>query len=786
MQIIATMVCSCFAFLLSCGFECMAQSQATGQTPSRSEYFSWINNTNEGPDQKQTMINLEFFRWLHDEYGMCLDIYAFDAGTIDGAKIYGSTDSHIFKEKFPEGFGPVSRFAGQTGTRLGLWCGPDGFGETEKEARQRMEMMTCLVRDDNFALFKMDAVCGQLRPEKYGYFDEMMSTIRAYDPEFILLNHRLELGQGARHSTTWLMEGAETYIDVWMTNSVTAPHHRAEAISRKIPDGMTRLTEDHGVCLSSCLDFWQDDLILQAFNRNLILAPQIYGNPWILRDDEFADLAFIFNLHRDWRDILVNGRRLPESYGPEAAARGDGRTMFLTLRNLSWEPVHYTIRLDEEIGLKKAGKVKARQYHPYITDLGSHPYGTSLAVEVLPFRTALIKVTTEKEKDAVALSGIPYKIIKDRNVETAEIRLAGEPGERYVIRLDKGKVNCPELNESQLRALNSGRKVEVTIPGEKLKYPWYRKIADMKETDIPEDISSIYYASCFAGDSNPLEVRSLQRSGETTIPQVQAARDAFFNQPQFIGRELWDRYLFDDDTNTAFSLSWRWGDMRVRKEDSQFMLDMGKAMCLDSLTLHSFDEYSITPLKMMEGVVAYVSEDLREWKEIHFRAAPDMTIDLKSAGPVRFLRFNACPMRLREIYGYRDGKKVCREAWRASNLFHGYATGEGFFAHKVWKSEFELDEIPLGAYLCVAVNGIHGEDGAWAGFKIDGEYVGCPDRAPSYGSNSWECPVSRKDRNYTYYLPLTEDMKGKKIEAFVMALSKDRTDLTPEIRIYRK
>ena len=108
MQIIATMVCSCFAFLLSCGFECMAQSQATGQTPSRSEYFSWINNTNEGPDQKQTMINLEFFRWLYDEYGMCLDIYAFDAGTIDGAKIYGCTDSQIFKEKFPEGFGPVS------------------------------------------------------------------------------------------------------------------------------------------------------------------------------------------------------------------------------------------------------------------------------------------------------------------------------------------------------------------------------------------------------------------------------------------------------------------------------------------------------------------------------------------------------------------------------------------------------------------------------------------------------------------------------------------------------
>jgi hypothetical protein len=37
-------------------------------------------------------------------------------------------------------------------------------------------------------------------------------------------------------------------------------------------------------------------LILQAFNRSLILAPEIYGNPWLLKDNEFAKLARIFNL----------------------------------------------------------------------------------------------------------------------------------------------------------------------------------------------------------------------------------------------------------------------------------------------------------------------------------------------------------------------------------------------------------------------------------------------------------------------------------------------------------
>ena len=37
-------------------------SGADERTPSRSEYFSWINNTNEGSTEKQTLVNLAFFR----------------------------------------------------------------------------------------------------------------------------------------------------------------------------------------------------------------------------------------------------------------------------------------------------------------------------------------------------------------------------------------------------------------------------------------------------------------------------------------------------------------------------------------------------------------------------------------------------------------------------------------------------------------------------------------------------------------------------------------------------
>ncbi len=61
---------------------------ADENTPSRSQYFSWINNTNEGATEKQTLINLSFYQWLKEEYGMILDIYAFDAGAIDGKNFY--------------------------------------------------------------------------------------------------------------------------------------------------------------------------------------------------------------------------------------------------------------------------------------------------------------------------------------------------------------------------------------------------------------------------------------------------------------------------------------------------------------------------------------------------------------------------------------------------------------------------------------------------------------------------------------------------------------------------
>ena len=217
---------------------------ADENTPSLAHYFTWINNTNEGATAAQTQTNLAFFQWLKNDYGMTLDIHAFDAGVIDAPKYYGTPETRKFKGQFPQRFGPLAEQAKGFGGRLGVWLGPDGFGNTPREEKARIDFLTSLCRDHKFQLFKMDAVCTQLREDKQDAFVRLMESCRKHSPDLILLNHRLELGKAEPHATTFLWEGAETYIDVHMVNTTTAPHNRAGALGRGLPPELKRLAEE--------------------------------------------------------------------------------------------------------------------------------------------------------------------------------------------------------------------------------------------------------------------------------------------------------------------------------------------------------------------------------------------------------------------------------------------------------------------------------------------------------------------------------------------------------------
>lgn len=750
------------------------------KTPSRSEYFSWINNTGEGSTEKQTLSNLDFFKWLHDEYGMVLDIYAFDAGNIDKEEYPNSGKTSKFEIQFPHGYDPIVGKASAVGTRLGVWDAPDRFGSTPQEEKKRIDYMVSLCRDYHFELFKFDAMGGDLRDEKQDAFIRMMTECRKYSPNLILLNHRINLGKEAvKQATTFLFGGDETYIDVHMSNFQTATHHRAGALSREIVPDLKRLTEDHGVCLSSCLDYWEDDLILQAFNRNLILAPEIYGNPWLLRDDEFPKLARIFNLARKYRDIMVNGIILPEEkYGENAVSRGDEKTRLITLRNLTWLPVTRTITLDEKIGLSKGSVVELRQFHPVEKVLGRFRKGQSVNIEVLPFRSCLLMVTSVKQLDPV-IEGCDYEVERDIPGKPIKISLLAFPGETKKITY-KGPGKTANLDGKQIDDLIKGKTVEIVFPGVALKEKYHRKIGDMISVPVPEDAESLYEATCFAADNNALEVRSLQRSGPTNIPQVQKAREAFFGQEVFVDRGLWDHYLFDGDMKTSFYPSRRHGTVDFRINGGSLRVDMGEPTKLDSLKIFVRDEYGLQPFKSWEPLGIEVSADLKKWTEILVLAKNEITIPLDRNHPVRYVRFPRTPERVFEIEGYSNGKKVDRSHWRASNLFSPY---KAMIPKAGFQSSFVLNEIPRGSYLAVALNGRHGDEGAYAALRVNGMLVGASDRSLSYRSNAWEYPVRKSESNYTYYFPLTEEMKGAKIDAVVMVMKDGVAEFKPEVWI---
>ncbi|MGW8321594.1 MAG: hypothetical protein ACWGSD_08595, partial [Thermodesulfobacteriota bacterium] len=97
-----------------------------------------------------------------------------------------------------------------------------------------------------------------------------------------------------------------------------------------------------------------------------------------LTEPEYASLkgARVFNLCRTYRDILVKGVLLPkETYGPSAISRGSDSTRIVVLRNPTWEPATYTVKLDESIGLKCDGPIEARRLHPAEKVLGTYKRG---------------------------------------------------------------------------------------------------------------------------------------------------------------------------------------------------------------------------------------------------------------------------------------------------------------------------------------------------------------------------------------------------------------------------
>jgi hypothetical protein len=565
---------------------------------------------------------------------------------------------------------------------------------------------------------------------------------------------------------------------------MAATHNRACTIALGIPidkeSGMLqRLVEDCGVCLSSALDYWEDDLYLQAFSRNLILAPELYGSPWFLCDDEFPKLARIYNLCRRYRDIAVNGMLLPsDTFGPNAVSRGDDKTRIVVLRNITWEPVTHSIPLDETIGLKNAGPVHVRRLHVSEEILGSFQKGERVDVEVLPFRGCLLIASTEPSQE-LGVKGCVYEVVRDVPGKPTVIKLMGMPGTTATVSLPRQPRTFSQarLDGQSAPDLLKGKAMQVAFAGKKLAQPWHRKLAGLAPLDVPDDAEALYEATCFAANNNALEIRSKFRSGPTAIPQVQKARDMFFNQKLLVERGVWDRYLFDDDMDTFFRLRTGtiWG--------GALRIDLGETTEVDTVVLRRVDA-GFQPQE------AHVSADLRTWHKVDVKIQAESTptatvlrrsytvgkewtdikvnklsIDLTGVPSIRYIRIPGRAANIAEIIGIHKGLKIDRTKWRASNVFAAYPAAP---AQLAWSGQFVLDEAARGSYLVIACIGPHGRDGAYAALRVQGRPVGAPRRAVSYPANPWEYGNNRAHAGLSYFFSVTDDMIGKKIEAIVM------------------
>jgi len=763
-------------------------SGADERTPSRPQYFSWISNTNEGATEEQTLINLDYFKWLHDTYGMELRIYAWDAGNLDGASgTYGDPSSTPkLVKQFPRGYKPLADKAAEFGCSMGVWGGADGFGDTAESEKARYDLIVSLCKDLGFMLFKFDTVCGALREEKRQTFKNMIDECRKYVPDLIVLNHRNNLGEAEICATTFLWGGVETYIDVHIRNHNTASHHRACTLERGLVPEMKRLTEDHGVCLSSYLDYFEDDLIIQAFARSLILAPEIYGNPWLLRDDEQARLARIYNLHAKYRDILVDGMVLPESYGRNAVSRGDGVTRLITLNNTDWKAAKVKLNLTDEIGLAASDKqYVVKTLHPYESYVGTFAYGETAEIEVEPFRAALILVEEKElfESCDFVLTNCEYETVHGKGAVPAKALIYSGNGQ-------------------PITAIGNSSVKYAGITGDStIHAPVY--LGTMTETDYPANAEQLYEATAFRADTDSLEAQSRKRSGETKIPEVQRARDAFFAQDTYKFRGPEASAMFDGNPDTYFDGESRYYGTRLN--GGCLRVDLGDTYPVSrvEITCFAIDEaIREVPLQQYPESGS-VSADLASWTELkltevrtekenvqapvvmssvhnieYFAGSLKTAVYETGAEAVRCIRL---PEPMDRIYSFRvfdaDGNEIMPKNPTANNMLSVYVQSETASAKRC--TVRIPDDAPDGSYIAAAVNGKHGAEGVYCAAEAAGKPIGFTDRASGYPMNHWEHVVGVSESGYTYYLTVTPDLRGKDVT--VTALFRDECDVKCEV-----
>ena len=182
----------------------------------------------------------------------------------------------------------------------------------------------------------------------------------------------------------------------------------------------------------------------------------------------------------------------------------------VTLRNLTWSPISYKVKLDESIGLTGIGKIELRQFHPSEKIIGQFDYGSEVEIEVLPYRSCLLMAATE-QCDEIGIIGCDYELVRDApSDKPVIIKLLGSPGSSASVKLSCGDRTFSKamLDGREINDFLEGKQIQVEFSGKPLsskfspqfrfsdenKKPYHRKLADLTPCDVPDDAEALYEA----------------------------------------------------------------------------------------------------------------------------------------------------------------------------------------------------------------------------------------------------------------------------------------------------
>ena len=304
-------------------------------------------------------------------------------------------------------------------------------------------------------------------------------------------------------------------------------------------------------------------------------------------------------------------------------------------------------------------------------------------------------------------------------------------------------------------------------------------LAKFKKTvNLPNDSEYLYEKAMFSINNDALETRCVSRAGATAVPEIQAAREAFFDQRTYRLRGCENAAMFDGNDDTFFDAQSRsYCDMNCRVGNGCLRVDFGDVYAADALEIVAFvpDEPSReTPTQFYPGVCDY-SADLRSWRvstPLSLATVCDWTQDVVrftvhniepvkgkkvrfSYGlrgeAVRYIRLPAPMDRIFSVQLVKDGKAIRPAAPFANNLQLPYREFQPDFAKT---ATFTLPPYGEGDYLAVAVNGFHGDEGYSCTLTWDEGAVGADRRAPEYKANMWEHRVVCVGANNTSFITL--------------------------------